>query len=655
MQFTKAIAAVLSATACAVFAADVPVTYGPPVVVTATRFEDSASRYPIGVQVITEEDIKRSTAATVPEMLKQLSGIRVRDLSGTPDLQVDMRGFGIFGDQNTLVLLDGVRISENEQTTVNWSAIPLSAIERIEIMRGSGAVLYGGGATGGTINIITKRAARGARSGELFAGGGTYDTADLRAGVNIGGDNLALRLNASGLSTDNYRDNNRLLQRNFQGELRGGGGHASYSLKFGADEQDLRLPGSILETQIAVNRRQAGTSFDFSSRSGRYVNLGGEVRLGAADLAANLGYREKDTTAAFVGLGNVVRSNMDVWSFSPRLKLPWQLDGWQNSLIGGFDWDDWNFDSQIGPAIVGRPLAAQRNRALYLQNTTQLTPAATIALGARAHKVDYAVNDRANPGAADSRRRDLHAYEAALHYRFDERLSAYGKFGYSFRVPNVNDVYNLFAAAVTMLEPQKSHDRELGMEMAAGGARYRLAFYHMDLNNEIFLDTVTFNNRNLPPTRRYGVEVEGQWTLGMTRTFANYTYAVSQFRTGSFGAFPLAGKDVPLVPRHAANFGATWTLAQRTTLAAVASYVGRQIFDADEPNILGRKIPAYKTVDLKLSREAGSWLFSVTAKNIFGEKYFSYGNGFFIGNVPTFVALPAPERSVFASAQYNFR
>ena len=70
-----------------------------------------------------------------------------------------MRGFGIFGDQNTLVLLDGQRISENEQASVNWSAIPLSAIERIEIMRGSGAVLYGGGATGGTINIITKAAA----------------------------------------------------------------------------------------------------------------------------------------------------------------------------------------------------------------------------------------------------------------------------------------------------------------------------------------------------------------------------------------------------------------------------------------------------------------------------------------------------------------
>jgi iron complex outermembrane receptor protein len=137
-------------------AAEPPVTVGPPVTVTATRFDDTATRYPIGVSVITAQDIERSTASTVPQLLQSLAGIRTRDLSGSPNVQVDMRGFGIFGDQNTLVLLDGVRISEYEQVPVNWASIPLASIERIEIMRGGGAVLYGSGATGGTINIITK-------------------------------------------------------------------------------------------------------------------------------------------------------------------------------------------------------------------------------------------------------------------------------------------------------------------------------------------------------------------------------------------------------------------------------------------------------------------------------------------------------------------
>jgi iron complex outermembrane recepter protein len=155
------------------WASEQPVIVTDDVIVTATRFREAASEVPVGVTVITDAQIRASTAATLPELLKQHPGIQVRDSSGSPNQQVDMRGFGITGDQNTLVLLDGRRISENEQATVNWSAIPLSSIARIEIMRGSGAVLYGGGATGGTINIITKAPQFGAKSGYVSGGTGS--------------------------------------------------------------------------------------------------------------------------------------------------------------------------------------------------------------------------------------------------------------------------------------------------------------------------------------------------------------------------------------------------------------------------------------------------------------------------------------------------
>ena len=84
-----------------------PVTVADEVVVTATRFREPPQELPVGVTVINEEQIRASTAATVPELLRQVPGIQIRDSSGSPNQQVDMRGFGIFGDQNTLVLLDG--------------------------------------------------------------------------------------------------------------------------------------------------------------------------------------------------------------------------------------------------------------------------------------------------------------------------------------------------------------------------------------------------------------------------------------------------------------------------------------------------------------------------------------------------------------------
>ncbi|MGH6693190.1 MAG: TonB-dependent receptor plug domain-containing protein, partial [Gammaproteobacteria bacterium] len=188
MLFRRTAASGLAAAAWCAVAAELPVTVGEPVIVTASRFEDRYLDQPVNVSIITAEDIKNSTARTVPELLRQLPGIRARDNSGSPNVQVDMRGFGIFGDQNTLVLLDGVRVSENEQTTVNWAGIPLTAIERIEIVRGSGAVLYGGGATGGTINIITRTPAAGQRSGSIYGGVATYGTNEAGVGVNLGGE-----------------------------------------------------------------------------------------------------------------------------------------------------------------------------------------------------------------------------------------------------------------------------------------------------------------------------------------------------------------------------------------------------------------------------------------------------------------------------------
>ena len=75
------------------------------VVVTATRFKQPQYDVPVGVTVIGAEQIRATTAATVPELLMQFPGIQVRDNSGSPNQQVDMRGFGITGDQNTLVSL----------------------------------------------------------------------------------------------------------------------------------------------------------------------------------------------------------------------------------------------------------------------------------------------------------------------------------------------------------------------------------------------------------------------------------------------------------------------------------------------------------------------------------------------------------------------
>src|SRR3954452_9006643 len=156
-------------------------------VVTATRFPDVKRDLPVGVTVISADDIRKSATSNLPEILAHFGLLQVRNLAGTQNQQIDLRGFGVTGDQNTLILIDGVRISENELESAQLSAIPLESIERIEIVRGGGAVLYGSGATVRTINIITRSGQPGDADTYALGRLRSYVTQELRArGVQYG-------------------------------------------------------------------------------------------------------------------------------------------------------------------------------------------------------------------------------------------------------------------------------------------------------------------------------------------------------------------------------------------------------------------------------------------------------------------------------------
>ena len=489
--------------------------------------------------VINEERIRASTAATVPELLRQYPGIQVRDNSGSPNQQVDLRGFGITGDQNTLVLLDGQRISENELTTVTGRD-PLAAIERIEIS--AAAARLCGEARPAAINIITKAPQRN-RKARLPAAASAVTRPAIFAGVSISpektSDWSSTRANSKPTIATPTGCASRM--RRLICVIPGRG---TLYAKFGGDDQQLLLPNALTEAQIAVNRRQAAPPFgSYANMSGGYVNLGGEFELGDAEFALNGGYRGRQTNAA---LFLAVATKVTVKSLTPRVKLPFALAGTRHTLVAGVDWEEWDSDATATPGLK-RPLSTQRNRAAYFRDSIALSSATVLSAGARLHRTTFGTHDIAG-GSAASSERDLRAFEISARHRFGERVAVYGKFGNSFRVPNVNDNYNLFTGTVAQLEPQTSHDREIGTDLTLGRASYRLAVYEMDVNNEIHFNPVTFSNVNLAPTRRYGFEGEGKWqfTAGLS-AFANYTYAVSRFRRARSPA------TVPLVPRHAAN------------------------------------------------------------------------------------------------------
>jgi iron complex outermembrane receptor protein len=626
------------------------------VIVTATRFADSKRNLPVGVTVITADDLKQSATSNLPEILAQYGLLHIRDNSGSPNQQVDLRGFGITGDQNTLILVDGVRLSENEQVPAQLSSIPLESIERIEVVRGSGAVLYGGGASGGTINIITKRG-EGARRGYVLGRFGGWGTKEGRAGYAARGETFGFSLDASTEDTDGYRNNNNYRQNNLSGGLEARAATGRAYLRFNAYEQELGLPGQLSEAQIRADPRQAASPNNESEARGGTVILGGSWKPGRHELAADLSRREKHSTSFFgPTIFSVTPSTTDtrveVTALQPRAKLAFDALGRSHDVVVGIDWEQWDFKSRGTGDFPSLRTGEQTNQALYAQANLWLAERTRLVLGARGQRTEDHLKEEVAVTDDRSVTHDLEAYEAALRQGFGAGWSAYGKYGKSFRVGNFDDNACFFPpCAATLLKPQTSLGGEVGIEYERSGWRARGAYYSQDLENEIYFSSLAGANINLQPTRRRGYEVEAAWRATPTLDLrASVAQMEAKFKSGTYGGVDVSGKDVPLVPNTIATVGLAWSFAARNRFIANARYVGPQRYDNDQANTF-RKQPDYTLVDLKLEHTAGPFTLALEVKNLFDEGYYSYGIKNFAGT--SFDAYPAPGRAGYVTVAYR--
>ncbi len=631
------------------------------VVVTATRFEQTNADTPIGVTTIDREQIEDSGAQNVIQVLSRIAGIGFRDNTGSPDWQVDVRGFGVNGDQNTLVLVDGLRINDNEINSVRWSSIPLAAVERIEILRGGGSVLYGSGATGGVINIIMRVPRPGDRAVLAEAAAGSYDTRSVGANAFLSGDSVGLRSTAQYVESDNYRDNNFLRQRNAELAVYNLGSVTRFGFSIGAESQDLGLPGARTREQLDTDRRGATNPGDYSDRETIFTRAFAKAVAGSAEFAIDLAYRKKIADALLFGGFTKVDTTAEVWTLAPRLRFGHRAFGLENSLVAGIDWEQWDYASTVtGPASVS---AEQEIRALYAQHSTDFPSATRLTVGARAQHVAYEARDAASnaPYARGTQDLDVNAYELALRQGLPGDWAVYGRLGRSFRVATVDEIYSqfggpLFDPKVAFLEPQTSSDREVGVEWAGSSRSFRAALFQMDLENEIRFNPDTFENVNLDPTRRYGAEVDAVWKPSPSMEIGvSYAYTVAKFREGTQGGVSLQDKNVPLVPRQRAALTGRKSWIQGTSVYGEVSYVGKQYFDNDQTNDFVEQMPAYVLVDVRLAQQLGRWRLSATVQNLTDRKYFSYGIRSLNPLTPTrFNAYPAAERGIFLSAEYRF-
>ncbi len=633
------------------------------VLVSATRFPEEVRRLPASVTVLSAEDIAKSAARTLPELLREQTGLSMSDLYGNNAAltSIDLRGFGVTGPQNTLILLDGRRISDVDLSGVQWSAVPLASIERIEVLRGSGAVLYGEGASAGVVNVVTRSPLKQGKRLEAFGRAASFDTREAQLYGSTANNFFGINASLYGYQSDGYRDNNRNEQQNSALNLRWGIGENALDLRFGTDRQNLRLPGartlqpSIGLNELATDPQGAQTPLDFADRDGNRAGVSYRHRVGEAELSLGLDWRGKDQRSYFDQSGfPIYRADaLDLKSFTPRLRLPFVLGGRRHRLTLGADWHEWRYDSSRSdrPQNVSRPInrvrVGQDTRAFYVHDLIEVSAATQLQLGWREERVRYEARDTLDTGApgftfetqappAQETQRQR-AWELGARHRLDERWTLFARVARSFRFVNVDEIYEndaLFAAQFQILRPQHQRTRESGAEWRADRLALRGALFRTDVEDEIHLDPFStgVGNTNLPPSRREGLELDARWQASHAlRLGLGYAYTNARFREGVLpgNAFfgnniDVAGRRVPLVPEHKLNLNAAWDMAPRTRLSGALIAVSSQFMDNDEPNTLGAKIPSFALLDLRLTRSFEWGRLSASVNNLLDKRYYTY-------------------------------
>ena len=220
------------------------------VIITSTRIDLPFKDNSRTIQIITSKDIVNSAATNVADLLQQVAGVDVRR-RGAAGSQADLyiRGGGF--DQ-TLLLIDGIKMDDSQtgHHTMN-AALPIEVIERIEIMKGPAARIFGQNAFTGAINIVTKKKLSNTVSATIEAG----SFGQLNSSVTVGKEfeNASIIAHVGALTSEGYRDNSDYENKN-------------YFLKgvFNKEKQPIEVMATFFDKEFGAQNFYTPTSWGFN-------------------------------------------------------------------------------------------------------------------------------------------------------------------------------------------------------------------------------------------------------------------------------------------------------------------------------------------------------------------------------------------------------
>jgi len=649
---------------------DAPVETLDEVVVSATKTEEKRKDVPNAVIVIDEMQIEESPAKTLGELLANEPGIDWRTYGDYGGARGTIHIRGMEGNA-TQVRVNGVTVNSPSLGPADVSKIPLNSIERVEVVKGSGSVLYGSGAMAGTINIITKRPQREKTDLKVSAGYGTQSTYQVSAeqGMFAAGD-VGYYLTANRYKTHGFRSNSDMSHNDAslklvldKGDLLNVSLYGDYIYRdFGRPDvqpppgtQSYYLNGTELtnsESASLVDRgrdNDAHAVLNLNSRPADWVDL---------KLRGDYTYMDSYNYGRYVYWG--MAGGARTWVTNKVLGLEGDIDlrpfSGANLLIGSeykhYDWENKNTNLDAfganEPDSTTNTDASLHTTGVYMEG--QYRPCQYVKGLAGIRHEDHSVFGT----------EDLPRFGLIVNPLQHTALKI--NYGKHFLAPTPNDLYwpsDPYTSGNPNLKPEKGWHLDAGVEQALFDKKMflSLTYFNWDLKDKILWgpdSNWVWKPQNLDKAKAQGCEIGTK--IG---PFYDLTLALDYTYTDAEEENPYVTRRATYTPRDQFRGDLTYWTPFGLTATATVRYVGDRYYYGSDESITEpcNTLDAYITMDLRLEQRLfDHWLLSLQANNLFNKSYDTYFGSFTdqISGQTSTAAFPGAGRSIFFQVAYEF-
>ena len=513
-------------------------------VVTATRTEAKELDIPAAVSVITAKDIENSGAQTAYEIIERQVGFTNnaygpggREFGGNSSRTV-LRGL----DKGTLVMVNGAPI--NMMNYNSMEGIPVEAIEKIEIVRGAQSVLYGAEATGGVVNIITKK--DGKERTTISVGAGNYDK---KWGLYTAGKGYTVSV-----SKDYFGDvdqTNKVFEKS---------------------TRKWKYRDSSKENAFVSLSPTDKLSFNFAHTEGNYYRDSYTLKNGVETGAGTAYYykdRRDNVSAIYDDKDNQFKT---IVSYNKRTVSPYQatIKGFAygaNKRGSSSDWNlntltwdtqkAWNLRDDKDSLVVGMTISKEeaedrtknmegerKNYGLYASYKYAFSDVFNVTAGMRGQHIseDYI------KGQDKTKSHNEFVPQIQALYKINDATSWYANAAKSYQLPPLNQFFSNPKNSVEDLKPQEGWTYETGVKHITDTTSTKVGVYHMDIDGKFDWVDVGLPNKVLKNVGKFkndGVEIEFKKHLSEQLSY-NLGAALSNPKTRAEGASNYEQSDAKL-------------------------------------------------------------------------------------------------------------